>query len=94
MKPVDIKSSTYIDSSKEISCEDPKFKISDKNGIWKYKYIFPKGYAPNWSEEVLVIKTLFRGHMLLAILKEKKLLERFTRKNCEKEIKRSLELKK
>ena len=33
MKPVDIKSSTYIDSSKKISCQDPKFKISDKNGI-------------------------------------------------------------
>ena len=29
MKPVDIKSNTYIDFSKEINDEDPKFKIGD-----------------------------------------------------------------
>ena len=29
MKPVDLKSSRYIDSSKEINDEDPKFKIGD-----------------------------------------------------------------
>ena len=28
MKPVDVKPSTYIDSSKEIKNKDPKFKIS------------------------------------------------------------------
>ena len=29
MKPVDVKSSTYIDSSKETNDKDPKFKIGD-----------------------------------------------------------------
>ena len=29
IKPVDVKSSTYINSSKEINDEDPKFKIGD-----------------------------------------------------------------
>ena len=29
MKPVDVKSSTYINSSKEINDKDPKFKIGD-----------------------------------------------------------------
>ena len=29
MKPVDVKSSTYIDSSKEINDEDVKFKVGD-----------------------------------------------------------------
>ena len=29
MKPVDVKSNTYIDSSKEINNKDPKFKIGD-----------------------------------------------------------------
>ena len=29
MKPVDVKSSSYIDSSKEINNQDPKFKIGD-----------------------------------------------------------------
>ena len=33
MKRVDIKSNTYIDSSKEINDEDPKFKISDIGDI-------------------------------------------------------------
>ena len=40
------------------------------------------------------LKILFPGHMLLVILKVKKLLERFTKKNSKKEIKHSLELKK
>ena len=39
------------------------------------------------------VKTLFRGDMLLVILKAKKLLERFTKKNYKKQIKKSLELK-
>ena len=56
MKPVDVKSNTYIDSSKEINDKDPKFKIGDIVRISKYKNIFAKGYVPNWSEEVFVIK--------------------------------------
>ena len=56
MKPIDVKSSAYIDSSKEINEEDPKFKISDIVRISKYKKIFAKGYIPNLSEEVFVIK--------------------------------------
>ena len=54
MQPVDVKSSTYIDSSKEINDKDPKFKIGDIVRISKYKNIFAKGYVPNWSEEVFV----------------------------------------
>ena len=47
MKPVDVKSSTYLDSSKEINDEDPKFKNGDIVRIPKYKNIFAKGYVPN-----------------------------------------------
>ena len=43
MKPVDVKSNTYIDSSKEINNKDPKFKISDIVRISKYKNIFARG---------------------------------------------------
>ena len=56
VKPVDVKSKTYIDSSKEINNNDPKFKIGDIVRISKYKNIFAKGYTPNWSEEIFVIK--------------------------------------
>ena len=56
MKPVDVKSSTYINSSKEINNKDPKFRIGDIVRISKYKNIFAKGYTPSWSKEVFVIK--------------------------------------
>ena len=36
IKPVDIKSSTYNDPSKEINDKDPKFKIGDIFRISKY----------------------------------------------------------
>ena len=85
-----------IDSGKGINDKDPKFKIGDIVRISKYKNNFAKGYSPNWSEEVLMmkkVKILCRGHILLMTLTEKKLLELFTKKNCKKKIKKSLELK-
>ena len=42
MNPVDVKSSTYIDSSKEIDDKDPIFNIGDIVRISKYKSIFAK----------------------------------------------------
>ena len=56
MKLVHVKSSTYIDSSEEINNKDPRFRIGDIVRISKYKNIISKGYVPNWSEEVFVIK--------------------------------------
>ena len=47
MKPVDVKSNIYINSSKEINDEDPKFKIGSIVRISKYKNIFAKVYVPN-----------------------------------------------
>ena len=56
MKADDVKSSTYIDSSKEINDKDLNFKVGDGVKISKYKNIFAKDYVPNWSEEVFIIK--------------------------------------
>ena len=56
MKPLDVKSNTYIDSSKAINNKDPKFKIDDIVRISKHKNIFAKVYTPSWSEETLMIK--------------------------------------
>ena len=47
MKPLDVKSNTFTNSSKEINDKDPKFKIDDIVRISKYKNIFKKGYVPN-----------------------------------------------
>ena len=55
-KPVDVKDNTYIDFKREVNDKDPKFKVSNHVNISKYKNIFTKGYTPNWSEEVFVIK--------------------------------------
>ena len=52
MKSIDVKSNTYLNSSKEINEKDPKFKIGDIVRISKYKNIFGKCYIPNWSEEL------------------------------------------
>ena len=70
MKPIDVKNSTYINTDKETNNKDSKFKVGDRVRISKYKNIFAKGYMPNWSEEVFVIKKLkilFRGLMSLMI---------------------------
>ena len=56
MKPTDAKDNTYINTDKETNDKDPKFKVGDRVRILKYKNIFGKGYTPNWSEEVFVIK--------------------------------------
>ena len=40
MKPVDVKPSTYIDSSKEMNDKHPTFKIGDIVRISKYKKEF------------------------------------------------------
>ena len=56
MKPTDVKDNTYINADKEINNKDSKFKVGDRVRISKYKNIFAKGYIPNWSDEVFVIK--------------------------------------
>ena len=56
MKPADVKDNTYVNADKEINNKDPKFKVGDRVRISTYKNIFAKGYMPNWSEEVFVIK--------------------------------------
>ena len=56
MKSADVKGNTYINSTKEVNDKDPKFKVGDHVRISKFKNNFAKGYTPNWSEEVFVIK--------------------------------------
>ena len=51
-----IKDNTYINTDKEVNNKDPKSQVGDHIRISKYKNIFAKGFTPNWSEEVFVIK--------------------------------------
>ena len=58
MKPIDVKNYIHIDFGKEVNDNDPKFKVGDHVRISKYNNIFAKGYTPNWSGEVFVIKKI------------------------------------
>ena len=58
MKPIDVKDNTYINIDKEVTDNDPKFKVGDHVRISKYKNIFAKVYTPNWSDKVFVIKKI------------------------------------
>ena len=35
--------------------KDSKFKVGDRVRISRYKNIFAKGYAPNWSSEIFIV---------------------------------------
>ena len=53
MKPIDVTSDSFAEYN-----EDSNKKVGDHVRISKYKNIFAKGYAPNWSEEVFVINKI------------------------------------
>ena len=98
LKPIDVKSRTYVKSSKEINSEDPKFKIGDIVRISKCKKNFAKVYALNWFKEDFVSKNVKNimpwTYVILRIIKVKKLVERVQKSNCKKQVKTRLELKK
>ena len=48
MKPVNVKSSTSTDSSKETNDKNLKYKIGDNFRISKYKNVFAKVYTPKY----------------------------------------------
>ena len=52
LKPSDVKDNI----GKDINDKGPKFKISYHVRISKYKNIFAKGYTPNCSGEIFLIK--------------------------------------
>ena len=92
MKPADVISNTYMESSKEINNKDPKFKFGDTVRISKYKSIFAKGYTPNWSEEAFVIKkaknTLSWTYITSDLNGEEIVGTFYEKKNCKKQIKK------
>ena len=55
MKPIDVTDNSFAEYNEESNKKDPKFKVGDHVRISKYKTIFAKGYAPNWSEKGFVI---------------------------------------
>ena len=56
MKPIDVKNDSFAECNEDSNEKDPKFKVGDHVRISKYKNIFAKGYAPNWSGEIFFVK--------------------------------------
>ena len=88
MKPVDLKSKTYINFNKENNYEDSKFKVVDYVRTAKYKNIFAEGYVPNGSEEfeflLLKVKDTVPWTYLIENLNGEKIIGTFTKKKLQK----------
>ena len=56
MKLIDVKSDSHAEYIVDSNEKYPKLKVADHVRISKYKNIFVKVYAPNWSEENLELK--------------------------------------
>ena len=58
IKPINVTTDSYAEYNEVSNEKDPKFKVSDRVRISKYKNIFVKGYTQNWSDEVFVISKI------------------------------------
>ena len=58
MKPTEVTDDSFAEYNEDSNKRKPKFKAGDHVRISKYKNIFAKGYAPNWSEEAFVINKI------------------------------------
>ena len=94
IKPVGVKSNTYIKYIKEINDENLNLKFVILLEYQNIKKILQKAMIQIGLKKFLLLqklKILLHGYMLLVILKVKKLLKRFTKKNCKKQVNKSLE---
>ena len=58
MKPIDVGDDYFAEYKEQSNEKDAKFKVGDHVRISKYKNIFSKGYAPNWSEAIFIVKKI------------------------------------
>ena len=58
MKPIGVTGNSYAKYNENSNKKYPKFKGGDHVRNSKYKNIFAKGYAPNWSEEVFIVSKI------------------------------------
>ena len=55
MKPIDVKYNNKRVYTGEHNEKDSRFKVGDRVRISKFKNIFAKEYAPNWSSEIFIV---------------------------------------
>ena len=97
MKPIDIGDDSFAEYNDEFNEKGPKFKVGDHVRIAKHKNIFAKGYTPNWSEEIFVIKKIKNTvpwTYVISDLNGEEILGSFYEKELQKTNQKNLELKK
>ena len=100
MKPADVGDNSFaeyngIAFNEESNEKDPKFKVGDHFRISKLKNVFAKGYTPNWSEKIFIVKKVKNTVPWTYVIYDLNGEEIFfTKNNCRKLIKKNLELKK
>ena len=58
MKPINVTSDSYAEYKEDSNEKNCEYKVGDRVRISKYKNIFDKGYAQNWSEEVFIVSKI------------------------------------
>ena len=58
MKPINVKDDSFAEYNEKSNEKDPKFKVGDHVKISKFKNVIAKGYMPNWSEEIFIVKKI------------------------------------
>ena len=94
MKPIDVTDNSYAEYNEDFNKKDSKFKVGDHVRISKYKNIFAKGYAPNWSEEVFLvgkIKNTVPWTYIISDLNGEEITGSFLKKNFKKPAKKNSE---
>ena len=98
MKPIDVTDDSFAEHNEESNKRNPKLKVGDHVRIFKYKNIFARGYAPNWSEEIFVIKKVINTvpwtYVINGLNNEEIIGSFYEKKNCRKLIKKNLEQRK
>ena len=77
--------------------KDPRFKVGDHVRISKFKNIFAKGYAPNWSKEVFAVSRIKNRVPWTYVnndLNGEEITGIFYEKNCKKVVNKNLEQQK
>ena len=58
MKPKDVRNNNKIVYINKHNEKRSRFKVGDRVRISKFKNIFAKGYAPNWSREIVIVNKI------------------------------------
>ena len=84
-KPINVNYSALSENIKS-NPKAPKFELNDTVRITKYRNIFSKGYAENWSRKIFIVDSVLKtnpwtdkikdlnGENVIGIFNEKKLI--------------------